>query len=155
MDNAMNDVPLRKVKVTQLRRIPTPDGEVRHCMRAQDEGFAGFGEVYVTEVYGGATKGWKRHREMTMNLVVLRGTVRFIVHDGTREGCQIHVLSAEDGALYARLTVPPGLWMAFQGVAPGSNLLLNIASHAHDPAEADRAELADFAASLPSTDAGR
>jgi len=38
---------------------------------------------------------------------------------------------------YKRLTVPPGVWMAFKGISHGLNMLLNIASIPHDPGETD------------------
>jgi dTDP-4-dehydrorhamnose 3,5-epimerase len=133
---------------TRLRRIPTPQGEVRHGLRASDPGFAGFGEVYVSEVIGGKIKGWKRHRQMVMNLVVLTGTVRFILHDGV-DLCRDYVVSIEEDERYARLTVPPGLWMAFQGIGRGGNLLMNLASCEHDPEEAESCPLARFERHLP------
>jgi dTDP-4-dehydrorhamnose 3,5-epimerase len=42
---------------------------------------------------------------------------------------------------YCRLKVPPEVWFAFEGQAPGLNLLLNIASIEHDPDEAQNMEL--------------
>lgn len=133
--------------LTPLRRIPTPKGEVRHGVRASDAGFAGFGEAYFTEVSPGETKGWKRHSRMTMNLIVVAGTVRFIIYDGCQEVVE-HVLSAEGRAPYARLTVPPGWWMAFQGLGSAHNLLMNLASHEHDPAEAENRDLNAFGDAL-------
>ena len=35
------------------------------------------------------------------------------------------------------LTVPPGIWMAFEGLSDETNMLLNISSIPHDPAEAE------------------
>ncbi len=128
---------------TPLRRIATPKGEVRHALRASDAGFAGFGEAYFTEILPGETKGWKRHRRMTMNLVVVCGTVRFIVRDDAG-ACAVHEVSVEGVAPYGRLTVPPGLWMAFHGLGAGSNLLMNLASLPHDPDEADTAAVEAF-----------
>ena len=137
------------VLLSPLRRIPTPKGEVRHGLRASDTGFAGFGEAYFTEVLPGRTKGWKRHTLMTMNLVVVAGAVLFVLHDG--EGAaERHTLSADDAAGYARLTVPPGWWMAFHGKGPTHNLLMNLASREHDPEEAENSPLQTFASVLRS-----
>ena len=36
---------------------------------------------------------------------------------------------------YKRLTIPPGLWVAFEGIGMNLNLLLNIADLEHDPQE--------------------
>ncbi|GAB0118219.1 WxcM-like domain-containing protein [Acidisoma sp. 7E03] len=136
------------VQVTELRRIPTPDGEVRHGLRREESDFAGFGEVYFSEVLPGHIKGWKRHRLMTMNLVVVQGTVRFLLCND--EATDEVLLSADSMiAPYGRLTVAPGLWMAFAGMGAGTNLLMNLASHSHDPAEAERAALATFAHRFP------
>jgi dTDP-4-dehydrorhamnose 3,5-epimerase len=139
---------LSEVLYTPLRRIPTLHGEVRHALKASNPGFAGFGEVYLSEIFGGQIKGWKRHRRMVMNLVVVNGTVQFILHDGTDE-CRSHVISVTERDRYGRLTVPPGLWMAFQGIGRGSNLLMNIASCEHDPEEGESCPLERFARHLP------
>ena len=124
------------VVFTPLRRIPTPGGDVRHGLKAGDATFAGFGEAYFSSVEAGAVKGWKRHTRMTLNLIVPVGEVRFLVCSdaGERRAFQ---LSPDRPESYGRLTVRPGLWMAFGGVGPGLNLLLNVASIEHDPAEAE------------------
>lgn len=121
---------------TSLRRIPTPGGDVRHGLKASDPGFAGFGEAYFSSVEEGAVKGWKRHTRMTLNLVVPVGEVRFLVCNdaGERRAFQ---LSPDRPDRYGRLTIAPGLWMAFGGVGAGLNLLLNVASIEHDPKEAE------------------
>ena len=130
--------------LTPLRRIPVPRGDVFHALKASAPGFAGFGEAYFTTVEQGAVKGWKRHREMTMNLVVPCGAVEFVVFDGTPggEGTFRSILLSPDGeAQYQRLTVPPGLWMGFAGRGAGLNLVLNLASIEHRPEEADNLPL--------------
>lgn len=133
--------------LTPLRRISTAGGDVFHAMKSGDEGFAGFGEAYFTTISAGAVKGWKRHREMTMNLVVPCGRVSFVVHDEAISGeaaFREFELSPDHPGLYARLTVPPGLWMAFRGMGEGLNIVLNLASILHDPAEADNVPIEHF-----------
>ena len=139
---------LSGVLYTPLRRIPTLHGEVRHALKTSDPGFTSFGEVYFSEIIDGQVKGWKRHRRMVMNLVVVNGTVRFILHDGA-DACSDYVLSVEKNDCYGRLTVPSGLWMAFQGMGRDSNLLMNVASCEHDPEEAESCPLERFARHLP------
>jgi dTDP-4-dehydrorhamnose 3,5-epimerase len=127
--------------LTPLARIAHPKGDVWHGMKAGDPGYAGFGETYFTTVHAGVTKGWKRHTRMTMNLVVVSGAVTFHLHDGASGGTTCHTLGDEN---YARLTVPPGWWMAFSGAGSGSNIVCNLASIAHDPLEAVNADLAAY-----------
>lgn len=128
--------------LTPERRIVTDKGDVLHAIKHSSAGFAGFGEAYFSIVRANDVKGWKRHRRMTLNLVVPRGLVRFVVHDGMGSAPTTYLLG--DGREHARLTVPPGLWMAFQGCATPDSLLLNVADIEHDPAEADAMPLDHF-----------
>jgi len=134
------------VIVTPLSIIDTEGGDVLHVMKASDMGFTGFGESYFSTVELGAIKGWKLHREMVLNLVVPVGSVRFIVFD-EREGSKTVdqfseiVLSREN---YGRLTVPPKLWVGFQGVDVQDSLILNIANIPHNPDEVERRALKEI-----------
>jgi len=131
---------------TPLSIIDTKGGDVLHAMKASDVGFSGFGESYFSTVEPGVIKGWKLHREMVLNLVVPVGSVRFVVFD-EREGSKTMgqfskiVLSREN---YGRLTIPPKLWVAFQGVDLQDSLILNIANIPHSPNEVERRALKEI-----------
>lgn len=133
---------LPPVVETPLRRIAQPKGDVLHAMKASDPGFAGFGEAYFTTIVAGETKGWKKHTAMTMNLVVPLGRVRFHVHDESTGTTEAHDIGQEN---YRRLTVPPGYWVAFEGLTGDTNLVLNVASLEHDPDEAVNVALDTYA----------
>lgn len=128
---------LEEILVTPLRRISTVGGDVMHAMRSDDVGYGGFGEAYFSWIVPGAVKAWKRHRRMTLNLVVPVGQVRFVFF---APGKSTEAFRGEEiGAQrYMRLTVPPGIWFGFQGRADCPSLVLNIADIAHDPDEAER-----------------
>lgn len=130
------------VVLTPLEIIGGDLGDVLHAMKQDDPGCGRFGEAYFSTVRFNAVKAWKRHSRMTSNLVVPAGEVRFVIVDdrpgnGAGQSVMEVVLSREN---YRRLTVPPGLWMGFQGVDRGLNLLLNIADIPHDPAECEQLE---------------
>lgn len=120
-------------QITPLKQIFHPKGDVYHAMKASDTGFAGFGEAYFTTVHHGETKGWKKHIKMHMNLVVPVGEVCFYLHNETTAQTTPYILGPGN---YARLTVPPGYWMAFCGMSTGMNLVCNLASIEHNPEEA-------------------
>lgn len=125
--------------LTPLRIIPTAGGPVMHGMKSVDAGYDGFGEAYFSVVERNAVKGWKRHRRMVSNLVVPSGLVRLQLLD-TRADSPTRGLHADltlGPENYQRLTVPPGIWLAFQGRSDTLNLLLNLASIPHDPTESD------------------
>jgi dTDP-4-dehydrorhamnose 3,5-epimerase len=132
---------LNEVVVTPLARIATAGGDVLHAMKQSDAGYAGFGEAYFSWVDAGAVKAWKRHTRMTMNVIVPVGNVRFVFRlDGTDE-LRIEEIGV---ARYARITVPPGIWFGFQGLAAPQSLVLNIANIPHDPSEVERLALSEI-----------
>ena len=123
---------------TPLKTISVDEGNVMHGMRNDDAGFSGFGEAYFSMVNLGAIKGWKRHRSMVCNFVVPIGEVKVVIYDDRVNSFEEIVLSPYN---YFRLTIPPMVWVGFQGLHEHPSLLLNIASIIHDPAEADNKDI--------------
>ncbi|WP_151900691.1 MULTISPECIES: WxcM-like domain-containing protein [Sulfurimonas] len=120
------------VILTPLKQIYNPKGDIFHAMKKSDEGFDGFGEAYFSTIYLNDIKGWKKHTQMTLNLVVVVGEIEFVVYDEINKEFFSVKLSQKN---YQRLTVKPNLWMAFKGLSE-SSMLLNIASIEHNPDEA-------------------
>jgi len=134
------------VILTPLKQIYHPKGDVFHGMKKSDLGFTGFEEAYFSTIHAGDIKPWKKHLRMTLNLVVPVGKIRFVVYDDRNgSSTQGQTMSVELGPdNYQRLTLPPGLFMAFEGLGEGLNLLLNVADLEHDPDEVERVDLDRF-----------
>ena len=127
---------LNSIIVTDLNRITVLGGDVLHAMRTDSPGYNGYGESYFSKIEPGAIKAWKKHSEMTLNLVVPLGMVRFVFTDADGD-----FLIKEIGEQnFARLSVPPGIWFGFKGLGNGESLILNISNILHDPNEVERKE---------------
>ena len=126
------------VTLTPLKKVTHPKGDVFHAMKASDDGFCGFGEAYFSTVNKSYIKGWKKHSEMTLNLVVVTGEIEFVVYD---EDSFFNVKLSKDN--YQRLTIKPKLWLAFRGIG-NENILLNLASIEHNPRESVSEKLDTF-----------
>ena len=135
---------LADIKVTPLQQIQTAGGDIFHAMKQCDEGYAGFGEAYFSWLSLGAIKAWKRHTQMTMNIVVPVGQVRFVFRCESLNGSDEFRVEEVGVNRYARITVPPGIWFGFQGLQAPQSLVLNIASIPHDPNEVKRLSLTDI-----------
>lgn len=143
----MEQVNIIGVSLHPLKHIMVPKGDIYHAMKSIDEGYTGFGEAYFSQIESGEIKGWKRHNRMTLNLIVPVGKIKFVIYDdrkgsGTFGQFQEVTLSPEDN--YQRLTLAPGLWMAFQGMDSKTSMLLDIIPEPHDPTEADRKTLEEI-----------
>ena len=135
---------LADILATPLRRIETAGGDVLHAMKQSDTGYTGFGEAYFSWVSAGAVKAWKRHTQMTMNVVVPVGQVKFVFRCVTSDGVEEFRVEEIGEDRYARLTVPPGIWAGFQGLSTSPSLVLNIANIQHDPNEVKCLALTDI-----------
>ena len=131
----------RQAYITALRRIAHPKGDILHALKRSDPGFAEFGEAYFSTIGHGETKGWKQHTQMQLNLVVPVGRIRFSIFSEEHARTKVVEIGEHN---YCRLTVNPGLWVAFEGKGKGYSLLLNVASLEHDPDEAVNVDLSRF-----------
>ena len=123
------------VILTKLNQIIHPKGDIYHAMKSSDIGYHGFGEAYFSNINQGEIKGWKQHSSMILNLVVVIGEVQFVIYDG-EDFFEVN-LSIKN---YKRLTISPGLWVAFKGIGE-TNMLLNLANTEHDPKESSNLTL--------------
>ena len=126
------------VILTPLKKISNIKGDIQHIMKASDPGYISFGEAYMSSINKGVIKGWKKHKKMTLNLIVIIGEIKFVVYN---ELNYFETKLSNDN--YFRLTISPGLWFAFKGLNK-SNSLINIANIAHDPNESENMNLFDF-----------
>ncbi len=134
------------VVLSALEQIDNPKGDIYHALKKSDTSFQGFGEAYFTTVNYNEVKGWKKHTKMILNLIVPVGEIEFFIYDDreksiTKDEFFNIKLSQEN---YQRLTIEPGLWVAFKGCTQELNLLLNIASIEHDPGESINVDLGDI-----------
>ena len=128
---------IKDVVITYLNVINTPGGNVMHAMKGSSIGYKGFGEAYFSKIEKGAIKAWKRHKNMTLNLVVPIGEIRFVLFDDRKvSNNQFQEVVISKGN-YCRLTVPPMIRMGFQNLSNDSSMLLNIADMEHNPNEID------------------
>ena len=123
--------------ITPTKIISTIGGDVFHAMKKSDLGYAGFGEAYFSTIEPNAIKAWKCHREMVLNILVPIGEVKFILYDdrpkSKTNGNFLEVVLSQKN--YQRLTVPPMIWMGFQGMSNDVSMLFNLASIVHNPNE--------------------
>jgi dTDP-4-dehydrorhamnose 3,5-epimerase len=139
----MDAIKIEGVLVTPLKIIENEKGAVLHGLKKSGEGYSGFGEAYFSKINFNEAKGWKKHREMTLNIIVPMGRIKFVLHDD-RAGSKTFgnfssiELSRDN---YKRLTIPNNIWVAFIGLNSDINLLLNIASIEHNDTEVDNLPL--------------
>lgn len=137
------------IVVTKLRIIKGDKGAVYHGLKTSEKTFKAFGEAYFSRIEPGVIKGWKTHRLATLNIIVPFGGIEFVLYDDrensrTRGNFRSVILSADSEELYHRLTVPPGIWMAFRTINKGFSILLDIIDIEHTDEESDQKSISEI-----------
>ena len=137
---------IKDVLITKLDVMEAPGGGVMHAMKETSIGYGGFGEAYFSQIDSGAIKAWKRHREMTLNLIVPLGKIKFVLFDDRGNSNTVNNFFSVklSPTNYNRLTVPPGIWHAFKGHNYDLNLILDISDIKHQQEEIVRVNIDDI-----------
>lgn len=123
--------------ITTRRIIPDDRGKIMHIMKSSDEQYNSFGEVYCSTVFPGVVKGWHMHKKMTLNYVVLKGNIKFVLYDDRKdsptyqETQEIYIGENQ----YIMVTVPPLVWNGFKGIGMEEAFVINFTDIPHDPEE--------------------
>lgn len=128
------------VIVTPMNRICDDRGRIMHIVKSSDDIYNQFGEVYCSTVYPGVVKGWHKHDKMTLNYVVLKGMIKFVLYDDRPTSStyqQIQEICFGENN-YLRVTVPPNVWNGFMGLGTEEAMVINFTDIPHDPNEIHR-----------------
>ena len=128
---------IKDIIVTPLNVIDTLGGDVMHVMKKSSAGYVDFGEAYFSTIGRNRIKGWKKHEQMVLNIAVPVGEIKFVIYNENSQDFFSISLSKNN---YKRLTISPGLWIAFKGMQE-NNMLVNIANIEHDPNESENVDL--------------
>ena len=130
------------VIIKPLRKISDERGMIMHMLKSTDSEFEKFGEIYFSTVYPGAIKGWHLHKIMTLNYAVIQGNIKLVLYDNRDDsptkGEVQEIFIGENN--YCLVRVPPGVANGFKGVGIKEAIVVNCATHSHDPYEIKRTD---------------
>lgn len=137
------------IRIKELSQFLDERGKIMHMLRADDEAFRSFGEIYFSCIYPGAIKGWHRHQRMTLNYAVPHGRIKLVLYDDrsgsiTKGEVQEIYLGIDH---YCLVTIPPLIWNGFKGIGTEMAIVANCSDIPHDPAEITRMD--PFDPSIP------
>lgn len=116
------------VWVKDLRFIPDERGRLIEILRSDEEGFVGFGQVYMTTTYPGVVKAWHLHKVQDDNFCCLKGSVKLVMYDA-RDGSptkgKINELFIGDHNPKL-VRVPPGVYHGWKCVSEDEAIILNV-----------------------------
>jgi dTDP-4-dehydrorhamnose 3,5-epimerase len=142
MDNSA--IKIDGVLLNKLNQFHDQRGAVYHYMKFSSAGFTGFGEVYFSKIFSKVVKGWKLHKNSCQNFCVPYGKLKVVLFDNRSKSATkglIDEIYLNDSDKYCRLTIPQGIWYAFQSLSDDFTLLTNLINIEHDPSETENLPL--------------
>lgn len=136
---------IQGVLVVPRKKLFDDRGGIFHMLRNDDPEFQKFGEIYFSKIHPGVIKAWHHHSMMTLNYLVVSGSIQLGLWDG-RKGSPTHgqsqtVYLDEQNSQLA--IVPPGVWNGFKGLGAVSSIVANCATEPHTAEEITRKPHAD------------
>ncbi|MEE8112685.1 MAG: dTDP-4-dehydrorhamnose 3,5-epimerase family protein [Acidobacteriota bacterium] len=131
---------IQGVKIKKLKVIPDERGRLMEMLRADDELFVKFGQVYLTAAYPGVVKGWHYHKKQYDNFVCVRGMMKVVLYDSredspTKGEVNEFFLGEQNPIL---VQIPPYVFHGFKCVSDHEAIIINTPSepyHYDDPDE--------------------
>lgn len=122
------------VKLKPLRVIPDERGRLMEMLRADDEIFIKFGQVYLTTAYPGVVKGWHYHKIQYDNMVVVKGMMKIVLYDSredspTRNEVNEFFLGEHNPQL---LHIPPLVYHGFKCISETEAMVINIPTEVYN-----------------------
>ncbi|MBM4330460.1 MAG: dTDP-4-dehydrorhamnose 3,5-epimerase [Deltaproteobacteria bacterium] len=127
------------VKIKKLKVIPDERGRLMEMLRADDEVFKQFGQVYMTTAYPGVVKAWHYHKKQTDNFVVVRGMMKVVLYD-SREGSPTYkeineFFMGEHNPIL--LQIPPLVFHGFKCISENEAIVINCPTEVYNYQDPD------------------
>jgi dTDP-4-dehydrorhamnose 3,5-epimerase len=127
------------VKVKKLKVVADERGRLMEILRADDEFFEKFGQVYMTTTYPGVVKAWHMHLVQADNICCLKGMIKMALYDArpgspTREKVNEFYLGVHNPTL---IHVPAGIYHGWMCVSEDEAIVVNIPTEMYDYAQPD------------------
>ena len=129
------------VKITKLKKIKNINGDIMRFLKKSDSNYKKFGEAYFSWINPDKIKAWKFHKKMSLNLAVPYGKVKFVFFIKKLKKFKIIVVGEKN---YKMISVPPGIWFGFKGIAKHKSLIINLANLPHNKQEIIRKKKEDI-----------
>ncbi len=130
---------IQGVRTKQLKVVADERGRLMEMLRADDELFTKFGQVYLTAAYPGVVKAWHYHERQTDHFVCVAGMMKLVLYDD-RQGSPTRGLIneffvGEHNPLLVQ--IPPLVFHGFKCISDREALVINVPTEAYDHQKPD------------------
>ena len=139
------------VKTKKLRVIPDERGWLMEILRADDEIFEKFGQVYVTTAYPNVVKAWHYHKKQTDNFTCIKGMMKVALYDAREDSPtykEVNEFFVGEKNLVL-ICVPPMVYHGFKAIGTETAYFLSIPTLPYNYEEPDEYRLPPDTKEIP------
>jgi len=134
---------IHDVKTKKLKVIPDDRGRLMEMLRADDELFEAFGQVYLSTTYPGVVKAWHFHKLQKDNFVCVKGMVKLVLADArvdspTKGQIDEFVIGEHNPLL---VQVPQGVYHGWKCLGDEESFVINTPTKTYNYQEPDEYRL--------------
>lgn len=130
---------IQDVRVKQLKVIPDERGRLMEMLRADDDFFRKFGQVYMTTAYPGVVKAWHYHKKQWDHFVCVRGMMKVVLYDSRENSStkgEVNEFFLGDHR-QIMVQIPPLVFHGFKCVSDHEAIIVNCPTEMYDYANPD------------------
>ena len=139
------------VIIKKLKVIPDERGRLMEILRADDESFEKFGQVYMTTAYPGVVKGWHYHKKQADNMAVVKGMMKIVLYDGREKSPTFREIMEIFAGVHNPVLVhiPPLVYHGFKCISEEEAVVINTTTHVYDYKNPDEFRLPAHGSEIP------
>jgi dTDP-4-dehydrorhamnose 3,5-epimerase len=116
------------VWVKDLAVIPDERGRLMEILRADEDGFEKFGQVYISTTHPGVVKAWHLHKVQDDNFCCVKGMVKLVLYDAREDsptkGTLTEYFIGDHNPMLVR--VPAGVYHGWKCISGDESIVVNI-----------------------------
>ncbi len=139
------------IELKELKVIPDERGRLMEILRADDELFKKFGQVYMTTAYPGVVKAWHYHKKQDDNMAVIKGMMKIALYDARKN-------SPTNGEVnefflgehnFKLIQIPKMVYHGFKCVGQEEAVVINIPTHPYNRTHPDEYRVDPYDNEIP------
>jgi dTDP-4-dehydrorhamnose 3,5-epimerase len=138
-------------RLKDLKAIPDERGRLMEILRADDELFEKFGQVYITTAYPGVVKAWHYHKLQTDNMAVIKGMMKIVIYDA-RKGSPTYDEVNEfflGEHNFKLIQIPPMVYHGFKCIGQEEAIVINVPTQPYNHEHPDEYRVDPYDKSIP------
>jgi len=139
------------VKVKKLKIIPDNRGRLMEILRADDDIFQKFGQVYMTTAFPGVVKSWHYHKLQADKITCISGEIRFALYDArenspTYKEIGEYIISLDNPIL---ISIPPMVYHGFKCIGEKEAIVINVVTEPYNHEKPDEYRVDPYDNDIP------